>query len=305
MTENNVSGVLIVNKPAGITSHDVVRRIRKLYNTKKVGHTGTLDPIAEGVLCVLVGRAAKAAEYLVSDDKEYIAGLKLGITTDTEDITGNIIQKFEGKLPDFNDLQSVLGSFLGEIKQVPPMYSAIKVQGKKLYEYARENIEVERQPRKITIYDIKADIIDEKNGEYSLTVRCSKGTYIRTLCADIGKNLGCGGVMSSLLRTKSGTFSLKDAITLDELEKMSETEKINMLKPTESLFSNLPKVVLSDFFAFLCRTGNEIYQHKIKTNFDTFTKVALYDKDGFFALGEVREFEGGSAIKPIKQFKID
>jgi len=115
MTENNVSGVLIVNKPAGITSHDVVRRIRKLYNTKKVGHTGTLDPIAEGVLCVLVGRAAKAAEYLVSDDKEYIAGLKLGITTDTEDITGNIIQKFEGKLPAFNDLQSVLGSFLGYI----------------------------------------------------------------------------------------------------------------------------------------------------------------------------------------------
>jgi len=185
------------------------------------------------------------------------------------------------------------------------MYSAIKVQGKKLYEYARENIEVERQPRKITIYDIKADIIDEKNGEYSLTVRCSKGTYIRTLCADIGKSLGCGGVMSSLLRTKSGTFSLKDAITLDELEKMSETEKINMLKPTESLFSDLPKVVLSNFFANLCRTGNEIYQHKIKTNFDTFTKVALYDKDGFFALGEVREFEGGSAIKPIKQFKID
>lgn len=305
MTENNVSGVLIVNKPAKITSHDVVRRIRKLYNTKKVGHTGTLDPIAEGVLCVLIGRAAKAAEYLVSDDKEYIAGIKLGLTTDTEDITGNIIQKFEGKLPAFCELQAVLGSYIGNIEQVPPMYSAIKVQGKKLYEYARENIEVERQPRKITIYDIKADIIDEERGEYRLTVRCSKGTYIRTLCADIGKSLGCGGVMSSLLRTKSGTFGLSEALTFDELEKMSETERIEVLKPTESLFSDLPKVVLSNFFANLCRTGNEIYQHKIKTNFDTFTKVALYDKDGFFALGEVREFEGGSAIKPIKQFKID
>lgn len=303
MTEKD--GVLLINKPVGKTSHDVVNRVRRLFSTKKVGHTGTLDPLATGVLVILVGRAAKAAEFLASDDKEYIAGLKLGIETDTEDITGNIVSTFNQKLPSADSVIMAVGKFEGEITQIPPMYSAIKVKGKKLYEYARENIEVERSARKIIIYSIKADVICENQGEYSLTVKCSKGTYIRTLCSDIGKNLGCGGVMSSLCRTKSGIFSLNNCTTLEELEGMDEAERIKKLLPLENLFSDLPKVHLVEFFSNLARSGNEIYQFKIKTNFSTSTRVALYDDNGFFALGEVMDFLEGSAIKPIKQFRID
>lgn len=299
---NEPSGVLLIDKPSGITSHDVVGRIRKLYNTKKVGHTGTLDPLATGLLVVLVGRAAKAAEYLVSDSKEYIAGIKLGLTTDTEDITGNVLSE-SSELPEDDKFKSAVEKFVGDIMQTPPMYSALKVGGKKLVDLARKNITLERESRPVHIEYIEETKITDS--EYSMRVGCSKGTYIRTLCADIGAEIGSGAVMSSLRRTRSGNFKLEDAVTLDALADMDESERFKRLIPTESLFAELEAVTLPEFYERLCRNGAEIYQKKIRTGFDIGTKVRIHGKNGFFALGEVRDFAEGSAIKAVKLFDLD
>lgn len=301
--ENEINGVIIVNKHAGVTSHDIVAKIRRIYGTKKVGHTGTLDPMATGVLPILIGRAAKAAEYLVSDSKRYIAGIKFGIETDTEDITGKIL-KTSGTLPGKTDFFEVCKEFVGEIYQTPPMYSAIKVGGKKLVDLAREGKEVERTPRKIEIKSILPEEVSEKEGIYRLYVECSKGTYIRTLCADIGKKLGCGAAMSSLERTRSGNFDIKDAYTVCELENMTPEQRASVVRPVETLFSELPAVTLDGFYAKLCRSGCEIYQHKIKTAYPVDEFVRILDKNGFFALGKVKEYENGSAIKAVKIFVL-
>lgn len=301
--ENDINGVIIVNKHAGVTSHDIVAKIRRIYGTKKVGHTGTLDPMATGVLPILIGRAAKAAEYLVSDSKRYIAGIKLGIETDTEDITGKIL-KTSDTLPGKTEFFEVCKEFVGEIYQTPPMYSAIKVGGKKLVDLAREGKEVERTPRKIEIKSILPEEVSEKEGIYTLDVECSKGTYIRTLCADIGKKLGCGAAMSSLERTRSGNFDIKDAYTVCELENMTPEQRASVVRPVETLFSELPAVTLDGFYAKLCRSGCEIYQHKIKTAYPADEFVRILDKNGFFALGKVKEYENGSAIKAVKIFVL-
>lgn len=305
MSENKFEpcGVLIVNKPEGITSHDVVGKIRKLYGTRKVGHTGTLDPLATGVLVILLGRAAKAAEYLVADRKTYRARLMLGLTTDTEDITGKILTKNEN-LPTCEQVESACGRFLGKIKQIPPMYSALKVDGKKLYDLAREGIEIERQARDIEIFLLNCTPTDKAN-EYDLLVECSSGTYIRTLCADIGARLGCGGVMSALHRVVAGGFSIENSHTLEELESLEMCERYNLLAPTESLFEDYPRVNLPAFYEKLCRSGCEIYQNKVKTDFEVGTRVRICTQNGeFFALGEVREYENGTAIKSIKMFSL-
>lgn len=297
------NGVLIVNKPEGITSHDVVGKIRKLYGTRKVGHTGTLDPLATGVLVILLGRAAKAAEYLVADRKTYRARLTLGITTDTEDITGRILTK-NNNIPPVDTVMSVCSEFLGKIKQIPPMYSALKVDGKKLYDLAREGIEVERKARDIEIFQLICAPTQKAN-EYELLVECSSGTYIRTLCADIGARLGCGGVMSALHRVAAGGFSIENSHTLDELEAITIDERYKLLSHTESLFFDLDSVRLPAFYEKLCRSGCEIYQSKIKTDFKVGARVRLYTVSGeFFALGEVREYENGTAIKSIKTFSL-
>ena len=305
MSENKFEpcGVLIVNKPQGITSHDVVGKIRKLYGTRKVGHTGTLDPLATGVLVILLGRAAKAAEYLVADRKTYRAGLTLGITSDTEDITGKILTQ-SNDIPTLEQVMSACGEFLGKIKQIPPMYSALKVDGKKLYDLAREGIEVERKARDIEIFRLDVTPTDKAN-EYELLVECSSGTYIRTLCADIGARLGCGGVMSALHRVVAGGFSIENSYTLDELEAMGIEERYGLLAPTESLFEDCPKVLLPAFYEKLCRSGCEIYQNKVKTGFEVGARVRICTHSGeFFALGEVREYENGTAIKSIKTFSL-
>ena len=296
------SGVILINKPAGFTSHDCVNKIRRLYNTKKVGHTGTLDPMATGVLPVLVGRAAKAAELLVSDDKIYRAGLKLGLTTDTEDTTGTTLTKCDD-IPDEERVLAVCREFVGDIMQVPPMYSALKVGGKKLVDLAREGVTVEREARPITVYSLDVEPTDSPR-DYILTVHCSKGTYIRTLCADIGARLGCGGAMSSLCRLASGSFRLEDTHDIPTLEEMDEGARIAALCPTESLFSELDAVKLAPFYEKLSRDGNEIYQKKIGTSYSVGTRVRLLGKDGFYALGEVREFPDGTAIKVIKLFSL-
>lgn len=296
-------GVISVYKPPKMTSHDVVSRLRRLYNTKQVGHTGTLDPMATGVLVVMVGRAVKASEYLTADNKSYSAGIKLGITTDTEDVTGQVLTRFSGELPRLEQVETVCARFLGDSLQLPPMYSALKVDGKKLVDLARRGIEVERQPRKISISKIKLKATD-KPDEFIMDVDCSKGTYIRTLCSDIGAALGCGAVMCSLERTASGAFTASDAVTLEQLEQMDMAERISLLRPVEELFPSFDVVNLVDFFSHLAHCGCEVYQKKLGTAYSNGTLLKLYDKDGFFAIGEVRDYPDGSAIKPVKQFKI-
>ena len=293
-------GVLLIHKPYGITSFDVVARVRRLYGTKQVGHTGTLDPIATGLLPVLVGRAVKASEFLTEKDKEYIAGLRLGITTDTEDITGSILTETQ-TIPSREAVLTTANSFVGEIMQVPPMYSALKVGGEKLVDLARRGITIEREARPITIHALD---IDGDGADYKMRVFCSKGTYIRTLCADIGAKLGCGGAMSSLIRTKTGGFTLENAYTLEALEAMTPEERASLLLPTETLFTHLSKATLSDFFARLSRNGCEIYLKKIGADIPLGTLLRVYDKDGFYAIGEVREYPDGNAIKLLKRFDI-
>ena len=301
--QSEPSGVLIVNKHEGVTSHDIVNKVRRLYNTRRVGHTGTLDPMATGMLVVLVGRAAKAAEYLVCDTKEYKATLRLGLTTDTEDITGEVLSRAEN-IPDASAVNVACADFVGKIKQIPPMYSALKVGGKKLCDLARQGETIERAEREIEIFSLGV-CATETACDYVLDIKCSSGTYIRTLCADIGKRLGCGGVMASLERRAVGGFDISSARSISELESMSEEERTKILLPIESLFDELERVCLPEFYEKLSRNGCEIYQKKIKANYPTNTRVRMCSKNGeFYALGEVREYEGGSAIKAIKLFEL-
>ena len=295
------SGIIVLKKEEGITSQGAVNRIKKLFDVKKAGHTGTLDPLATGVLPILVGRAVKASEYMLSSDKYYKATLRLGITTDTEDITGEVLTECRD-VPTEAQVLEKIQSFVGEIMQVPPMYSALKVGGKKLCDMARAGIEIEREPRRVTVHSIKAEKIDDLR--YALDVHCSKGTYIRTLCANIGAALGCGGVMETLQRTRASVFTLEDARALGEIEALSIEEREELIIPTEKVFEAYEKVTLSPFFARLARCGVEIYLKKIGISLDVGALVTLYDEKGFFALGEVREFDTGAAIKPIKQFDV-
>lgn len=297
------SGVLIVNKHAGVTSHDIVNKIRRLYNTRRVGHTGTLDPMATGVLVILVGRAAKACEYLSADSKTYRAVLRLGITTDTEDI-GGVVQTVSDTIPSAEQVQEVLSDFRGSILQIPPMYSALKVGGQKLVDLARRGETVERAARSIEVYELSATPTDIPT-DYILHVHCSGGTYIRTLCADIGAKLGCGGVMAALERTETGGFSIASAHSVAELEELDPEERATLLIPTEQLFQTLPKLALSPFFEILCRNGCEIYLQKLGLTLPTNTRVRLCDQSGtFFALGEVGEYKNGLAVKAIKLFSL-
>ena len=301
--DNMPGGVLAVHKGEGMTSHDVVNKVRRLYNTKRVGHAGTLDPLATGVLVVLVGRAAKACEYISSDRKTYRATLRLGLTTDTEDITGEVLTKSEN-IPDSETVKAVCREFVGEVKQIPPMYSALKVNGQKLYDLARQGVTVEREARDITVFALDCEATDTPT-DYILTVTCSGGTYIRTLCADIGAKLGCGGVMATLERAEACGISLEECRTVDELEKMSEDERQAILLPTERLFDDLEAVKLPAFFEKLFRDGCPIYQKKIKTNYPVGSRVKICSENGkFFALGTVVEREEGTAIKSLKIFEL-
>lgn len=295
------NGLILIDKQPGITSQGVVTCVKRLFGAEKAGHTGTLDPMATGVLPVLIGRAVKASAYLLSSEKHYIATLLLGVSTDTEDTTGRILTTSED-IPSKQRVFDTVDGFVGEILQIPPMYSALKVGGKKLVDLAREGIEVARDARPVTIHRILPTQIDERR--YALDVICSKGTYIRTLCADIGRALGCGGAMESLRRAEAGGFSLDACHTLEELEAMSESERDRCILPTERLFADRRAVTLSAFFSRLARCGVEIYTEKIRVNCTVGEQVTLWDDVGFFALGEVRLFDGKPAIKPIIQFDI-
>ena len=241
-----MNGIIIIDKPCGKTSHDMVGFIRRLTGIKKVGHTGTLDPQATGVLPVCIGNATKACELLTCENKAYRAELALGMTTDTLDAEGEILTD-QPVLCDEDTIKNTIMSFVGEIEQIPPMFSAIKKDGKKLYELARQGISIEREKRKITIHSIKINDIDMEKETVSFDVECSKGTYIRTLCDDIGMKLGCGGYMNKLTRIKSGRFSLDDAYTTEQLEKIFKENKFSdILIPVDKVFDSYPKIVVNE-----------------------------------------------------------
>ena len=236
-----MNGVIIIDKPQGKTSHDIVGIMRKKFGTRRVGHTGTLDPMATGVLPICIGNATRASDMLTESDKKYRAQLLLGKRTDTLDIEGDVLEERAVNVTE-QEIRDVIDTFIGEIDQIPPMYSAIKKDGKKLYELARQGIEIEREPRRINIYSI--DIIDINIPYITVDVHCSKGTYIRSLCDDIGTRLGTGAVMTNLRRTYTAGFSIDDAYTIEQLDVIEDLSKA--LNPTDSLFADLPQIHLNE-----------------------------------------------------------
>ncbi len=246
-----MNGIVIVDKPSGWTSQDVAARLRRVFGTRRIGHGGTLDPMATGVLPVFVGRATRAVEFFEHAEKTYETVLRLGIVTDTEDITGTVLSRQSVDVTR-DALEAALSQFRGEIEQVPPMYSALKVNGQTLYTLARAGIEVERKPRPVTVFELSC--LDFSGETAALRIRCSKGTYIRTLCKDIGQALGCGGCMESLRRTAAGAYTIEEAVPLGTLLDSAEPERY--LLPVDSLFSAAPAVTLSQKQALRCRNGN-------------------------------------------------
>ncbi|MBQ2670755.1 MAG: tRNA pseudouridine(55) synthase TruB [Clostridia bacterium] len=240
-----MNGIIIVDKPQGKTSHDIVYAIRRLTGIKKVGHTGTLDPMATGVLPICIGSATKVSDMLTLSDKAYTAEFVLGKTTDTLDAEGEVLTETEVNVTG-DEICAAIMSFVGEIEQIPPMYSAIKQNGKKLYELARQGIEVERKPRKVTINSI--DILEINGNSVTIDVSCSKGTYIRTLCADIGEKLGVGAYMTKLRRTKTGIFDISESHTLEELGTLKkETGTLKQVLITvDKLFYEYPEIILNE-----------------------------------------------------------
>jgi tRNA pseudouridine55 synthase len=233
-----MNGIIIIDKPSGWTSHDVVGKLRGLLHEKRIGHSGTLDPMATGVLPVFIGRATRAVEFCEADEKDYTAGLRLGVVTDTQDITGTVLQEQPCTIS-ASELTSILPAFTGKIEQTPPMYSAIKIGGKKLYNLARQGVEVVRPPRQVTIRHLAFSGMS--GGDYLLEVTCSKGTYIRTLCNDIGARLGCGGTMSQLRRTRAGAFTIEQAVTIETVEQAAAENRLgDIITPVDTVFAAFP-----------------------------------------------------------------
>lgn len=284
-----LNGIIVINKPKNYTSHDVVAKVKKLLNIKKVGHTGTLDPNATGVLPLLLNSGTKLSKYLIEHDKEYEVTLKLGIRTDTLDGEGKVLEKKEvdrKMLENTKQIEKVLNSFTGKQTQVPPMYSAIKVKGKKLYEYARRGENVEVQPRQIEIYNIELQKVDIKKQEIEFKVQCSKGTYIRTLCEDIAIKLGTIGYMKELNRTKVGKFGLEEAITIEKLEEYIENKKYEDLNiiTMEELLKEKEKIVLNE-------KNLEMFLNGVKIEIENKTGIyRIYNENKqFIGTGVVQE----------------
>ena len=297
-------GVINLRKEAGMTSHDAVFRIRKIFGTKKVGHAGTLDPNATGVLPILIGEATKACDLLGEETKIYRGTVRFGLETDTQDIWGNVLGRSD-RMPTRDDLLRAAQTFLGEGEQIPPMVSAIKQNGKKLYEYAREGITVERAARPITVFSL--DLLSFTGEEAVFRTEVSKGTYIRTLFYDLCVKMGVLGTMSCLEREKSGIFLLEEAKTLSQLEAMSPEEREASLVPTESLFTCYEPFVLPNFYDRLIRNGCAVLIQKLKwkQSSQVGTRVRLYQGDRFVALGQLIEDEEGIKLRKIKDFSAE
>lgn len=298
-----INGIINIYKEAGFTSHDVVAKMRGILKQKKIGHTGTLDPDAVGVLPVCLGNATKLCDFLTEKEKEYEAVLLLGVTTDTQDLSGRILDERPVQCEGLK-AEEVILSFEGEYLQIPPMYSALKVDGKKLYELARQGKEVERKARAVTVHRI--EILKTDLPRVTIRVRCSKGTYIRTLCHDIGQKLGCGGAMEQLKRTKSGDFTLDTAITLKELETLRDEERVDeCVIPTEAVFEGLKAIHVKQPFTGLIDNGNSFAPHQAQTgraeDIRNGEQVRVYSSEGRF-YGIYRFEEAEQRFKPVKMF---
>lgn len=294
-----INGIINVYKEKGFTSHDVVAKLRGIVKQKKIGHTGTLDPDATGVLPVCLGSATKLCDMLTDKSKEYVTTMRLGFCTDTQDISGEVLLKKEVCVTK-EEVEETILSFIGKYDQIPPMYSALKVNGKKLYELAREGIEIERKARSIEIFEI--EILDISLPDITMRVHCSKGTYIRTLCHDIGEKLGCFGTMVTLERTKVASFLLKNAYKLSEIEAIVKEERIGeILTNTEDMFECM-SVHVAPMFEKLLLNGNPIYLNQILERIRIADKeqVKVYTKDRFCAIYQCDESK--NMLKPVKMF---
>lgn len=282
-------GIVIIHKPAGWTSMDVCAKLRGILKTKKVGHAGTLDPMATGVLPVFVGSATRGVSFAESGEKEYVATLQLGLTTDTQDTSGTTLEERPVDVKRA-DLEAVLGQFRGEIEQIPPMYSALKVDGKKLYDLARQGKEVERKPRPVTIHTLTLEGQLSETA-YTLRVKCSKGTYIRTLCHDIGQALGCGGCMASLQRTMAAGYTLEEAVTIEDVQERGEA----LLRPVDTLFRQYGEYrITKERVEFFVRNGNAVKATDLPDG-----TYRVYGRDGtFLCLSEAKD----GILRSIKNF---
>lgn len=294
------SGIINVYKEKGFTSFDVVAKLRGILKTKKIGHTGTLDPDAEGVLPVCIGRATKVCDILTDKDKVYEAVMLLGVETDTQDTSGEVLKELPVEVSEEAVKEAIL-SFVGEYAQVPPMYSALKVNGKKLYELAREGKTVERKARNVQIFSI--EILEMDLPRVRMSVHCSKGTYIRTLCHDVGQKLGCGGCMDKLLRTKVGVFELADTLKLTEIDALAREGLVeDRIISVDELFEDYTKVWMKQEFDVVVHNGNRVkkrmFEDKLSSNAE---RLRVYDSKGeFIGIYEYSEERGD--FKPVKMF---
>lgn len=295
-----LNGIINVYKEPGFTSHDVVTKLRGITHQKKIGHTGTLDPDAEGVLCVCLGAATRVCDMLTDATKEYEAVCLLGTTTDTQDTSGRILSEKEVNVSE-ESIRDCINGFIGEIDQIPPMYSALKRDGKKLYELARAGVEVEREPRRITIYDI--DVMSIDLPEITMRVNCSKGTYIRTLCNDIGDRLGCGGCMKHLTRTRVGDFGIDGSLKLREIEEAVKDERISdVLVPVTQVFADLETATVTESGAARAINGNILKENDLVfENGGLHNTFKVMGPDGFF-YGIYAYDAGDDACHPVKMF---
>lgn len=294
-----MNGIINVLKPPGMTSHDVVYFIRKVLNTKKVGHTGTLDPEAAGVLPICIGKATKAVQYLTDKQKRYRANIKFGTVTDTYDSYGKTIREAGPVIIDPAALEEVLDRFRGTITQKPPIYSALKVKGKKLYQYALEGKEVEIEERPVDIFELEL-VGMEAQDEAMIDVLCSKGTYIRTLCYDIGEAMGCGAYMSQLVRLESTPFSIEDSNTLEEIKAAVEENRLDsILKSVDMVFRGYKTIIIKQTALGSVMNGNPLYGQGVQQGFDAINEddnVSIYSADGFLGIGTVRYDEAGQRL---------
>ena len=301
-----MDGIIILDKPEDFTSFDMVAKMRRLLGTRKVGHAGTLDPMATGVLPIFVGRATKCCDILPNQNKRYTATFQLGYTTDTLDATGRVLTRTEVSATK-EDVEKALESFRGEIMQLPPMYSAIQINGKRLYDLARQGIEIEREKRPVTITELNLLSADDAQHIYQIDVACSKGTYIRTLCADIGEALGCGATMTALRRTEAAGFSIADSITLEEAEKLSEEGTLTeRLLPIRTVFESLPELHQAGRQQTLFQNGVKLdlaRLNEMKTMQGYTGDIRVMGEDDVFLGISVADWENGE-LKMKKLFSI-
>lgn len=296
-----MNGIVCVNKPAGFTSFDVIAKLRGIMKIRRLGHGGTLDPMATGVLPVFVGTATKACDIMPDSSKSYRAAFELGKITDTQDITGTVLSSSDMSVKR-ESIEEIIPGFIGKIMQLPPMYSAVQVNGQRLYDLARRGIEVERQPREIEVKSLTLADYDEESRRGVLEISCGKGTYIRTIIHDIGEKLGCGGIMTALVRTSSGGFTLSDCHTLDELQSAADENRLEeLILPIERVFDSLPKLKLNEVQTRMYRNGVKLDINRINRIKQGVSRYSVYGFDGCFA-GIAEADRENSVLRAVKNF---